>query len=164
MIRQFLFISALTITLALTAATWLMPIPYQSIAPTEADSSQISSEFHSLKLQQESSQQTEIFKQFLVIDDTPKKTIPPVMTPITKPIKTAPVIQAVPPVTPPNFQYIGQMVDPDGVKKIFLSSDEETYVVKAGDVLSNRWKINTIQNDQITILDLTNQQFFVLYI
>lgn len=164
MIRQFLFISALTITLALTAATWLMPTPYQNITPTETDSSQISSEFHSLKLQQEASQQPEIFKQFLVIDDTPKKIIPPVTTPITKPIKTAPMIPSVPPVTPPNFQYIGQMVDPDGVKKIFLSSDEETYVVQAGDVLSNRWKINAIQNDQITILDLTNQQFFVLYI
>lgn len=164
MIRQFVFISALTITLALTAATWLMPVSYQSIVSTENDSSQTSSEFRPLTLQQESSQQHKIFQQFLVVNETPKKNIPQVITSIAKPINTAPVIQVAPPVNPPNFQYIGQMVDPDGVKKVFLSSDDETYVVKTGDVLNNHWKINAIQNDQILILDLTNQQFFVLYI
>ena len=164
MIRQFIFISALTITLALTTASWLIPEPYQSIGATETEADHAPLEFHSLKLQSGEAISSEIFQQFLVISEAPKKTIPPRITPKIKPIVSSPSAQALPPVTPPNFQYIGQMVDPNGVKRIFLSSDEETYVVKTGDVLGNRWKIDAIQNDQITILDLTNQQFFVLYI
>ena len=163
MIRQFIFISALTITLALTAVSWLIPETYQKIETVDTEANHIRLEFHSLKLQQDTLPNSEIFQQFLVINETPKKTIPPKIAPVIKPIVKAPIIQAPPPIIAPNFQYIGQMVDPDGVKKIFLSNDGETYVVKAGDILGNRWKINTIENNQITILDLTNQQFFVLY-
>ncbi|MBC9229264.1 hypothetical protein HI850_007980 [bacterium SPL81] len=164
MIRQFIFISALTMTLALTATSWLIPEPYQNLKVTENEDVRTPLTFHTLKLQQDESSNPEMFQQFLVINEVPKKTAPPAIMPIVKPIAQAPVVQAPPPVIPPNFQYIGQMVDPDGIKRIFLSNDEETYVVKTGDILGNRWKIDAIQNDRITILDLTNQQFFVLYI
>lgn len=164
MIRQFIFISALTMTLALTAASWLIPEPYQKIEVTENEDVRTPLTFHSLKLQKNETPSSEIFQQFLVINEVQKKTATPAIMPIVKPIVQAPVIQAPPPITPPNFQYIGQMVDPDGLKRVFLSSDDETYVVKTGDILGSRWKIDAIQNDQITILDLTNQQFFVLYI
>ncbi|MDA3556336.1 hypothetical protein MKL42_02225 [Acinetobacter sp. AOR15_HL] len=163
MIRQFIFISALTITLALTAVSWLIPDTYQKMGAVKAETGHSQLEFHSLRLQQNALPNSEIFQQFLVVNETPKKTLAPKITPIIKPIAQAPIVQAPPPIIPPNFQYIGQMVDPSGVKKIFLSNDGETYVVKAGDILGNRWKISVIQNDQITILDLTNQQFFVLY-
>lgn len=164
MIRQFIFISALTITLALTAAAWIIPEPYQNVETAETNADRTPLEFHSLKLQQNKIPNPETFQQFVVINEISKKTISPKSTAMVKPIVQTPIVQAPPPATPPNFQYIGQMVDPDGIKRIFLSSDEETYVVKTGDILGNRWKIDAIQNDQITILDLTNQQFFVLYI
>ena len=166
MIRQFIFISALIITLALTAISWLVPEPYQKIEVSESHSNEASSEFHILKLQQNDQNSIGTFQQFLVLNEELKKKIPSVIVPIKKPVlkASANLTPSPLPVTPPNFQYIGQMVDPDGIKKIFLSSDEETYVVKTGDVLSHRWKIDAIQNKQITILDLTNQQFFVLYI
>lgn len=166
MIRQFIFISALTITLALTATSWLIPETYQKIEISESHSNEVSLEFHTLKLQQNDQNSIGTFQQFLVLNEEPKKKMPSVIVPIKKSVlKAAPNFTPSPsPVVPPNFQYIGQMIDPDGIKKIFLSSDEETYVVKTGDVLSNRWKINAIQNDQITILDLINQQFFILYI
>lgn len=166
MIRQFIFISALTITLALTATSWLIPESYQKIEISESHSNEVSLEFHTLKLQQNDQNSIGTFQQFLVLNEEPKKKMPSVIVPIKKPVlKAALNFTPSPPlVVPPNLQYLGQMIDPDGIKKIFLSSDEETYVVKTGDVLSNRWKINAIQNDQITILDLINQQFFILYI
>lgn len=176
MIRTVLLITALIITLALTLATWLIPDPIEDIS-LDAETHQSDSRSNltyaipqSQTLDQIMQNNFDQASQFIIVplikqkekkevkeNIKVKETKTEIIHPIASNFET-------PKILPPDLVYTGQMVDAAGVKKVFLTSEDQTLVLAKGDIISHRWKIESIQNHQITILDQISNQLFILNI
>ncbi|OTG74015.1 hypothetical protein B9T26_07715 [Acinetobacter sp. ANC 4169] len=171
MIRTISFIIALIITLALTLATWLIPDPVEEIV-LDIDTHKQNIESTpplamSLSADQillEEFNQPQQFIVIPVIKADEKKDIVVTKEKKLQPSTSLPQhIEPAPP-SPPNLIYTGQMIDAGGVKKVFLTFEDQTLVLSQGDIVSQRWKIESIQENQITIFDQFSNQLFVLNI
>ncbi len=171
MIRTISLIIALIVTLALTLAAWLIPDPIEesTLMATIETQNIKSMPNHEIPLPADQILLDEINQpqQFLitpVTKTTDKKEIIIVKNKKPQPpISLTQYIQPPPP-SPPNLIYTGQMVDANGIKKVFLTVEDQTLVLAQGDIVSQRWKIHSIQENQITILDQISNQLFVLNI
>ena len=171
MIRTVSFIIALIITLALTLATWLIPDPVEEIV-LDIDTHQQSIEsMPPLKMSPSVDQilleELNQPQQFIIVPVTKKaETKEIIITKEKKSQQVIPLPQFIepPPPSPPNLIYTGQMIDAGGVKKVFLTFEDQTLVLSQGDIVSQRWKIESIQENQITIFDQISNQLFVLNI
>jgi len=83
----------------------------------------------------------------------PIKPTPPKPVDIPKPVSTTP---AKPPPTPIPFKFYGYSgAVRDGNLKALLVEGEETFVVRVGDVVRNRWRITRIGVTTVDVEDMT---------
>lgn len=169
MIRTVSFITALIITLALTLATWLIPEPVED-SELDVESGQPKLESNtqlaiSQALDQSMLEDIDQPQQFLVVPVAHTNEKKEIVIAKEKKIKPSiPLPQYLETLPPPSLIYTGQMIDASGVKKVFLTFEEQTLVLARGDIVSQRWKIESIQENQITIFDQISNQLFVLNI
>ena len=90
----------------------------------------------------------------------PPTEIPNVVTP---PIN--PQAQAPPPPPPINLKLYGYAQRKNGeAKKIFLSSGEDIFVAKEGDIVNRRYKILKINNNSVDVEDVLTNNRQTLYL
>lgn len=159
--RQFVFMFVLTMTLALTAAAYFIPETYQSqnqstTQPTKAI------QFHPLAVADHTKITVGQVQQFIPLQTQVEHTTEPVEQLTEDAEQKAESIE--PESVTAELQYIGQMVDSNHIKKVFLSKNEHTFVVQVGDIVEQRWKVNVIEDHQVIIFDIENQQPLVLSI
>lgn len=89
-----------------------------------------------------------IFTAFVEI---PKPIVPPVKP---QPSATPPVAQAPPPPPPSNLVFYGFATPQGGVKRIFLTKNEDVFIAKEGDIVDRRYKVVRITPNSVEILDV----------
>jgi hypothetical protein len=75
---------------------------------------------------------------------------------ITPPVKE-PVAQGPPPPPPPppsNLVFYGFATPQGGVKRIFLTKNEDVFIAKEGDIVDRRYKVVKISPNSVEILDV----------
>jgi hypothetical protein len=86
---------------------------------------------------------------------------------IPKPVQT-PVQQGPPPPPPPppiNLKLYGYSQRKNGeAKKVFLSSGEDIFVAKEGDIVNRRYKILKINNNSVDVEDVLTNNRQTLYL
>lgn len=83
--------------------------------------------------------------------------------PIVDPAKVAP--SAPPPPPPINLKLYGYAQRKNGeAKKIFLSSGEDIFVAKEGDIVNRRYKILKINNNSVDVEDVLTNNRQTLYL
>ena len=88
-----------------------------------------------------------IFKVFVEI---PKPVVPPV-----KPQEVQAQTPPPPPPPPPsNLVFYGFATPQGGVKRIFLTKNEDVFIAKEGDIVDRRYKVVKISPNSVEILDV----------
>lgn len=160
--RRFLLIFVLIGTLALTAAAYFIPEAYESVSEPKAVVTK-PVQFHALASSDNKEVTDRQTQQFVPLQTEPERVTAQAQD-VEQDHDPKPAAPE-PPVEPtPELQYIGQMTDSHGVKKVFLTHDENTFVAQVGDVVEERWKVSAIEDHQIKVFDMTNQQSLVLSI
>lgn len=91
---------------------------------------------------------------------------PPPPTPIPEPIKNPVATQQAPPPPPPiNLKLYGYSQRKNGeAKKVFLSSGDDIFVAKEGDIVNRRYKILKINNNSVDVEDVLTNNRQTLYL
>ena len=101
-----------------------------------------------LKDEQETKYQSKGRNIFLLQAELPKPITPPIPQP-------APTIYTGPPPPPPiNVTFFGFANRPGEAKRIFLSSGEDIWVAKEGDIVNRRYKVVKINSNSVEIEDV----------
>lgn len=78
--------------------------------------------------------------------------------PVVNPVKTPEVQAQVPPPPPPpppsNLVFYGFATPQGGVKRIFLTKNEDVFIAKEGDIVDRRYKVVKITPNSVEILDV----------
>lgn len=74
--------------------------------------------------------------------------------PAVEPVYQAPVPEAPP---PPAFNYLGKQFDGQDWE-VFLSLADRTYIAKAGALLDDSYKVESIDASSVTVVDLRTSQ------
>jgi len=74
-----------------------------------------------------------------------------------------------PPPPPPqvpalNYRYLGQFLDPQGVRKVYLARPDKDLLVEAGTRLDEGYRVDTITDDEIRLVHEPLQQRAVIRI
>ena len=88
-----------------------------------------------------------IFKVFVEI---PKPVVPPVKVAEVQPQGPPPP----PPPPPSNLIFYGFATPQGGVKRIFLTKNEDVFIAKEGDIVDRRYKVVKISPNSVEILDV----------
>jgi hypothetical protein len=89
---------------------------------------------------------------------------PDIPNPVTPPVE-AQQRQAPPPPPPINLKLYGYAQRKNGEsKKIFLSSGEDIFVAKEGDIVNRRYKILKINNNSVDVEDVLTNNRQTLYL
>ena len=85
--------------------------------------------------------------------------IPPVVqTPLKQPVQP-PIVDNTPPPPPPpppiNLKFFG-FASQEGAKSVFLSSGEDVFIAKEGEIVQRRYKILKINANSIEVKDMLN--------
>ncbi len=88
-----------------------------------------------------------------------KSWLPP--PPVVAPMATRPVVPVAPPVP---FRYVGQLEASEGKVTIYLARGETVYTVRVGDVLDEQYRLDAMDNGQITLtyLPMNQQQMLAI--
>jgi len=88
---------------------------------------------------------------------------PPIPKPVVDPTKVTP--PPPPPPPPINLKLYGYAQRKNGeAKKIFLSSGEDIFVAKEGDIVNRRYKILKINNNSVDVEDVLTNNRQTLYL
>jgi hypothetical protein len=90
-----------------------------------------------------------IFKQFV---DIPKPIVTPVKTPQQEEAQKGP--PPPPPPPPSNLKFYGFATPQGGIKRIFLTKNEDVFIAKEGDIVDRRYKVVRISPNSVEILDV----------
>lgn len=101
-----------------------------------------------LKDEEETKYETKGRNIFLLQAELPRPVTPPV-TPNPQP--PVPLVQAPPPI---NVKFFGFANRPGEAKRIFLSSGEDIWVAKEGDIVNRRYKVVKINANSVEIEDV----------
>ncbi len=88
----------------------------------------------------------------------PKSWLPP---PVVAPAVAQPVVPVAPPMP---FRYVGQLEASEGKVTIYLARGETVYTVRVGDVLDEQYRLDAMDNGQITLtyLPMNQQQMLAI--
>lgn len=90
---------------------------------------------------------------------------PEIPKPVTSPLQAQQQQQAPPPPPPINLKLYGYAQRKNGEsKKIFLSSGEDIFVAKEGDIVNRRYKILKINNNSVDVEDVLTNNRQTLYL
>ena len=82
--------------------------------------------------------------------EIPKPIVPPVKSPEVQAQGPAPP----PPPPPSNLIFYGFATPQGGVKRIFLTKNEDVFIAKEGDIVDRRYKVVKISPNSVEILDV----------